>query len=77
MPLDKVTKNVDDFNQLLEKVTVLIPYVGGLVSAVVKIFADRNEQVPVSFQEAIAAYDAEIQKLKANDAAWRASHPEV
>lgn len=74
--ITKATKNVEDLNKLLVAATGMIPVVGGLISTVVAIFADRGEQVPPTFQEAIAQFDAEVQKLKDNDAAWRAAHPQ-
>lgn len=77
MSIQGVTHGVDDVNNLIEEATKLIPVVGGLVSAIVAIFAKRGQPVPQTLLEALAPFQSNIEQIKANDAAWRATHPEV
>jgi hypothetical protein len=75
-PLDQATNTIDDVNALLVQFTALIPVVGGVISTIVQLFAKRGEPLPKALAQAVGELQAEIDKVNANDAAWRAAHPD-
>jgi hypothetical protein len=77
--LTGATTALTEVNQLLVAATALVPIFGGLISGVIAIAA-RHRADPAKIRtlaDGIARMTAELDRLAANDAAWRVEHPET
>lgn len=75
-PTNKVNQSLDDAIEIAQKLSTLIPVVGGLVSTVIGIFHKNGQPVPTVLSDVLVQYQAEIDLTNKNSAEWRRTHPE-